>query len=170
MEIIHGQHCKSWIKIVTEIDVQVHLTDLDDRSSHNPTNWQYPIINYPVFNANNSTNTSEYFSLSLNTVNRNKGNLRLPEFGQDDILVKPTSINNWILLPSEGCCDFYMRNAQNSIRSFCRHMVCKVRSFLEDSCAILIYFKSVVIFADFVLISAKMTTLLKEMRIAQLSS
>ena len=66
---------------------------------------QYPIINYPVFNANNSTNTSEYFSLSLNTVNR-KGNLRLPEFGQDDILVKPTSINNWILLPSEGCFGF----------------------------------------------------------------
>ena len=88
-----------------EIDVQVHLSDLDNRSSHNPTSWQYPIINYSVFNANNSTNTSEYFSLSLNTVNR-KGNLRLPEFGQDDILVKPTSINNWILLPSEGCFDF----------------------------------------------------------------
>ena len=50
----------------------------------------------------------------------------------------------------------------------------KVHSFLEDSCAILISSKSVVIFADifadFVLISAKMTTLLKEMRIAQLSS
>ena len=30
--------------------------------------------------------------------------------------------------------------------------------------------ENVVIFADFVLISAKMTTLLKEMRIAQLSS
>ena len=39
-----------------------------------------------------------------------------------------------------------------------------------DSCAILTFFKSVVILADFVLISAKMTTLLKEMRIAQLSS
>ena len=51
--------------------------------------------------SNNSTNTSEYFSLSLNTVNR-KGNLRLPEFGQDDILVKPTNINNWILLPTQG--------------------------------------------------------------------
>ena len=36
--------------------------------------------------------------------------------------------------------------------------------------AILITFKSVAIFADFVLISAKMTTLLKEMRSAQLSS
>ena len=47
----------------------------------------------------------------------------------------------------------------------------KVRSFYEDSCAILISFKIVVIFADFVLISAKMTTkLLKEMRIPQLSS
>ena len=34
----------------------------------------------------------------------------------------------------------------------------------------IISFKSVVIFADFVLISAKMTTLLKEMRIAQMSS
>ena len=42
----------------------------------------------------------------------------------------------------------------------------KVRSFLKDSCAILISFKSVVIFADFGLISAKMTTLLIEMRIA----
>ena len=31
-------------------------------------------------------------------------------------------------------------------------------------------FKSVVIFADFVLISVKMTTLMKEMRIAQLSA
>ena len=40
----------------------------------------------------------------------------------------------------------------------------------EDSCAIPISFKSVVIFADFVLISVKMITLLKEMRIAQLSS
>ena len=90
-----------------------------ENPSLNVTSWKYPIINYPVSNANNSTNTSEYFSLSLNTVNR-KGNLRLPEFGQDDILVKPTSINNWILLPSEGCFDFYMRNAQNLIRSFCR--------------------------------------------------
>ena len=44
----------------------------------------------------------------------------------------------------------------------------KVHSFLEDSCTILISFISVVISADFVLISAK--TLLKEMRIAQLSS
>ena len=33
-----------------------------------------------------------------------------------------------------------------------------------------ISFKSIVIFVDFVLISAKMTTLMKEMRIAQLSS
>ena len=37
----------------------------------------------------------------------------------------------------------------------------KIRSFYEDSCAIIISFKSVVIFADFVLISAKMTTFLK---------
>ena len=35
----------------------------------------------------------------------------------------------------------------------------------EDSCAIPISFKSVVIFADFVLISVKMTTILKGMRI-----
>ena len=117
--------CKSWKVMKIELkkncywNVQVHLTDQDNRLSHNPTSWQYPIINYLFFHANNSTNTSEYFSLSLNTVNR-KGNLRLPEFGQDDILVKPTSINNWILLPSEGCFDFYMRNAQNWIRSFCR--------------------------------------------------
>ena len=46
----------------------------------------------------------------------------------------------------------------------------KVRSFLEDSCAILISFKSVVIFAEIKTKSAKMTTLLKEMRIAQVSS
>ena len=54
----------------------------------------------------------------------------------------------------------------------------KVRSLLEHSCAILISFKIVVIFnitsADFVLISAdvllKMTTILKELRIAQLCS
>ena len=46
----------------------------------------------------------------------------------------------------------------------------KIRSFYEDSFAILISFKSVVIFADFVLISAKMTLHLQEMRIAQLSS
>ena len=45
-----------------------------------------------------------------------------------------------------------------------------VHSFWEDSCAILISFKFVVIFSDFVLISAKMITLLKEMSIAQLSS
>ena len=51
--------------------------------------------------------------------------------------------------------------------------VYKVRSLLEHSCAIFIYFKIVVIFnitlADFVLMSAdvvlKMTTILKEMRI-----
>ena len=52
----------------------------------------------------------------------------------------------------------------------------KVRSLLENSCSILISFKIVVIFnnitsADFVLMSAdvvlKMTTILKEMRIAQ---
>ena len=58
--------------------------------------------------SNNSTNTSEYFSLSLNTVNR-KGNLRLPEFGQDDILVKPTCINNWILLPTQG--GYFLHNS-----------------------------------------------------------
>ena len=54
----------------------------------------------------------------------------------------------------------------------------KVCSLLEHSCAILISFKTVVIFniisADFVLMSAdvvlKMTTILKEMRIAQLCS
>ena len=46
----------------------------------------------------------------------------------------------------------------------------KVGSFYEDTCAILIAFKSVVVFADLVLISVKMTTLLKEMRVAQLSS
>ena len=54
----------------------------------------------------------------------------------------------------------------------------KVRPFLEHSCAILSSFKIVVIFnmtsADFVLISAdvllKMITILKELRIAQLSS
>ena len=54
----------------------------------------------------------------------------------------------------------------------------KVRSFFEHSCAILSSFKIVVIFnntsADFVLISAdallKMTTILKELRIAQLRS
>ena len=119
------------------------ITTIDDRSSPNPTSWQYPIINYPVFNANNSTNTSEYFSLSLNTVNR-KGNLRLPEFGQDDILVKPTSINNWILLPSEGCFDFFMRNAQNSIRSFCRRKkpwLCSWQKGLRCTVRISIYFK-----------------------------
>ena len=49
-------------------------------------------------------------------------------------------------------------------------MLIKICSFYEDRCAIFISFKSVVIFADFVLISAEMTTLLKEMRIAQLSS
>ena len=42
-----------------------------------------------------------------------------------------------------------------------------VHSFWEDSWAILISFKFVVIFSDFVLISAKMITLLKEMRIEQ---
>ena len=54
----------------------------------------------------------------------------------------------------------------------------KVRSLLEHSCVILISFKIVVIFiitsADFVLMSAdvvlKITTILKEMRIAQLCS
>ena len=46
----------------------------------------------------------------------------------------------------------------------------KVCSFQGDGCAILISFKSFVIFSDFVLISTKVTTLLKEMRIAQLSS
>ena len=46
----------------------------------------------------------------------------------------------------------------------------KVCSFEEHSCAIVISFKSVDIFADFVSISAKITTLLKEMRIAKLSS
>ena len=54
----------------------------------------------------------------------------------------------------------------------------KVRLFLDRSCAILSSFKIVVIFnntsADFVLISAdvllKMTTILKELRIAQLCS
>jgi hypothetical protein len=46
-----------------------------------------------------STNTSEYFSFSLTTRSKK---LRLPEFGQDDILVKPNSSsnNNWILLPT----------------------------------------------------------------------
>ena len=52
----------------------------------------------------------------------------------------------------------------------------KVRSFLENSCSILSFFKLVMIFnntsADFVLISAdvllKMITILKELRIAQL--
>ena len=56
--------------------------------------------------------------------------------------------------------------------------VYKVRSLLEHSCAIFIYFKIVIIFnitlADFVLMSAdvvlKMTTILKEMRIEQLCS
>ena len=49
-------------------------------------------------------------------------------------------------------------------------MFTKVCSFEEDSCAILISFKIVVTFAYFVLISAKMTTLLKEMRIAKVPS
>ena len=48
----------------------------------------------------------------------------------------------------------------------------KVRSFLEHSCAILSSFKIVVIFnttsTGFVLIILKMTTILKELRIAQL--
>ena len=54
----------------------------------------------------------------------------------------------------------------------------KVRSLLEHSCAILSSFKIVVIFniisADFLMVSVdvvlKMTTILKEMRIVQLSS
>ena len=46
----------------------------------------------------------------------------------------------------------------------------KVRSFYKNSCAILISFRSVVIFSDFVLILAKVTTLLKEMKIEQLHS
>ena len=50
------------------------------------------------------------------------------------------------------------RKAQYSIR--------KVRSFYEPSYGILISFKSFVIFADLVLNSVKMTTLLKDMRIA----
>ena len=40
----------------------------------------------------------------------------------------------------------------------------------QASCAILIFLKSVVIFADFVLISGKMTTILKEIRISPLST
>lgn len=44
--------------------------------------------------ANQSNNTSEYFSLSLTD-----GALKLPEFSQSDILVKPNGNNNWILLP-----------------------------------------------------------------------
>ena len=51
-----------------------------------------------LFNQNNSTNTSEYFSLSL--TKRQPQPLRLPEFGQDDILVKASNVNNWILMPS----------------------------------------------------------------------
>ena len=58
------------------------------------------------------------------------------------------------------------------------HNWAKVRSLLDHGCAILISFKTVVIFyitsADFVLMSAdvvlKMTTILKEMRIAHLCS
>ena len=58
-------------------------------------------------------------------------------------------------------------------------IIIKVRSFLEHSCAILSFFKIVVIFnstsADFVLISANAIltvndTILKELRIAQLCS
>ena len=52
-----------------------------------------------IENTSNSTNTSEYFSLSL--TKRVPRQLRLPEFGQDDILVKPAAdLNNWILLPN----------------------------------------------------------------------
>ena len=40
----------------------------------------------------------------------------------------------------------------------------------QASCAILIFLKSVVIFAEIKTKSEKMTTLLKEMRIAQMSS
>ena len=50
------------------------------------------------------------------------------------------------------------RKAQYSIR--------KVRSFYEHSYGILIFFFFFVIFADLVLNSVKMTTLLKDMRIA----
>ena len=46
----------------------------------------------------------------------------------------------------------------------------KVRLFQKDSCAILISFKSVVLLAEIKAKSGKMTTLLKEMRIAHLSS
>ena len=46
----------------------------------------------------------------------------------------------------------------------------KIVTKVEDSCAILISFKSVVIFAEIKTKSAKMTTLLKDMRIADLSS
>ena len=52
-----------------------------------------------IFNTD-STDISECFSVSPNTVYR-KGNLRLPEFGHDDILVKPSSKDNWILLPKQ---------------------------------------------------------------------
>ena len=51
-----------------------------------------------------------------------------------------------------------------------RQKVTKVRSFEGDSCAILISFKSVVIFAEIKGKSEKITTLLTEMRIAQQSS
>ena len=67
---------------------------------------------------------------------------------------------------------------QHSISISKRNVNGKVRSLLDQSCVILISFKTVVILnitsADFVLMSAdvvlKMTTILKEMRIAQLCS
>ena len=67
---------------------------------------------------------------------------------------------------------------EKKLPPFLKKILGKVRSLLEHSCAILISFKIVVVFiitsADFVLMSGdvvlKTTTILKEMRIAQLCS
>ena len=52
-----------------------------------------------LFNGNEAVitnhNTSDYFTLT-----KKQSNLRLPQFGEDDILVKPSTNNNWILLPT----------------------------------------------------------------------
>ena len=64
-----------------------------------------------IFSTDSSANTSECYNVSLRTVHR-KGNLRLPEFGQDDILVKPSSKTNWILLPKQ---DENISEAQNPL-------------------------------------------------------
>lgn len=76
---------------------QLQATNLNSKLDSLSLNSQ----DFQLFN--NSTNTSEYFSLSLTQLGQAQPHLRLPEFGKDDILVRPNEgnsglVGNWILL------------------------------------------------------------------------